>query len=93
LDEGICRSLAKGMKQFNTAFILISLLVLYANNNIVAHDKSSDSTLGAAVSNATNPLAFVTKLQVQPNFVGKDDHARQLALTTKIIKPTGKVPG
>lgn len=44
-----------------------------------------------AAANATNPLAFVTKLQVQPNFTWKDEKARQINLTTRIIQPTASV--
>jgi hypothetical protein len=47
--------------------------------------------LDQAASNATNPLAFVTKLQVQPNFAWKSQGARQLNLTTRIIQPTPSV--
>ncbi len=71
--------------------MLFSLIVMIVNYNIKAQDKSSDSALGAAASNATNPLAFVTKLQIQPNFVWKENQARQIALTTRIIQPTGSV--
>jgi hypothetical protein len=44
-----------------------------------------------AAAAAANPLAFVTKLQVQPNFTWKGDKARQLNLTSRIIQPTGTV--
>ncbi|MBK6282141.1 MAG: hypothetical protein IPF54_05260 [Draconibacterium sp.] len=36
-------------------------------------------------------MAFVTKLQLQPNFTWKEGDARQLNLTTRIIQPTGSV--
>jgi len=49
------------------------------------------NTLGDAASNATNPMAFVTKLQVQPNFTWGEDKARQINLTTRIIQPTGTI--
>jgi hypothetical protein len=44
-----------------------------------------------AAANAANPLAFVTKLQVQPNFTWKEDKARQINLTSRIIQPTGSI--
>ncbi|GMQ26733.1 hypothetical protein Aoki45_34160 [Algoriphagus sp. oki45] len=46
---------------------------------------------GDAAANATNPLAFVTKLQVQPNFTWKGDGARQINLTSRIIQPTATI--
>jgi hypothetical protein len=57
----------------------------------VAQEKPADGGLGEAASNATNPMAFVTKLQVQPNFTWKDADATQINLTTRIIQPTGSV--
>ncbi len=59
--------------------------------SVYAQDKPGESNLGDAASNATNPLAFVTKLQMQPNFVWKEEKARQLMLTTRIIQPTASV--
>ena len=44
-----------------------------------------------AAANAVNPVAFITKLQVQPNFTWKDEKARQLNLTSRIIQPTTSV--
>ncbi|MGL6268772.1 MAG: hypothetical protein ACRC2O_12650 [Chitinophagaceae bacterium] len=50
-----------------------------------------DAGLGDAASNATNPLAFVTKLQVQPNFTWKEQKARQINVTSRIIQPTATI--
>ncbi|WP_296705973.1 hypothetical protein, partial [Algoriphagus sp.] len=44
-----------------------------------------------AASNATNPLAFVTKLQVQPNFTWKGEGSRQINLTSRIIHPSATI--
>ena len=44
-----------------------------------------------AAANAVNPVAFITKLQVQPNFTWKGDKARQINLTSRIIQPTTSV--
>lgn len=75
-----------------TNWILIFGLTGLASFCGVAQDKSNaDNALGEAASNATNPMAFVTKLQVQPNFTWKEDKARQINLTTRIIQPTGSV--
>lgn len=56
-----------------------------------AQENQQESTLGDAASNATNPLAFVTKLQVQPNFTWKDNGGRQLNLTSRIIQPSKSI--
>jgi hypothetical protein len=53
--------------------------------------QTADDDKAQAAANATNPLAFVTKLQIQPNFTWKDSDARQLNLTTRIIQPTGSI--
>jgi hypothetical protein len=56
-----------------------------------AQEKPADTGLGDAAANATNPMAFITKLQVQPNFTWKDDKARQLNLTSRIVQPTASI--
>ncbi|MFN6116310.1 MAG: hypothetical protein ACK46G_08685 [Flavobacteriales bacterium] len=47
-----------------------------------------DGGKGEAAANATNPLAFVTKLQFQPNYTWKDGGGDQLSLVSRIIQPT-----
>jgi hypothetical protein len=47
--------------------------------------------LDAAIENAVNPVAFVTKLQVQPNFTWKGEKARQINLTTRILQPSATI--
>lgn len=73
----------------NKKLLLCSWVLLSVS--LFAQDKKEDSGLGEAASNATNPMAFVTKLQVQPNFTWKDEKARQINLTTRIIQPTGSI--
>ena len=72
-------------------FILSLFLALSSLVTVEAQDKTTESNIGDAASNATNPLAFVTKLQIQPNFVWKEDKARLIILTTRIIQPTASV--
>ncbi len=47
-----------------------------------------ESDVQKAAANATNPLAFVTKLQVQPNYTFKDNGGDILLLTTRIMQPS-----
>lgn len=56
-----------------------------------AQTKPDDAGLGDAAANAVNPAAFVTKLQVQPNFTWKKEKARQINLTTRILQPSATV--
>lgn len=44
-----------------------------------------------AAQNATNPLAFVTKLQIQPNYTIKDNGGDQLILISRIIQPSKSI--
>jgi hypothetical protein len=71
--------------------LIFSGCMLLAGLKSSAQEKTADSGLDNAAANATNPMAFVTKLQVQPNFVWKKEMARQLVLTTRIIQPTGSI--
>ncbi len=67
------------------------LLFLFLQMPLQAQVKKEVSSLGDAAANATNPMAFVTKLQIQPNFAWKEAGARQINLTTRIIQPTGSI--
>jgi hypothetical protein len=71
--------------------IFLTCCILYTGQHSFAQEKPADGGLGEAASNATNPMAFVTKLQLQPNFTWKSADARQINLTTRIIQPTGSV--
>lgn len=72
-------------------WILAGSVLLIGNKSPAQEKQTADAGLGDAAANATNPMAFVTKLQVQPNFSWKQDKARQLNLTTRIIQPTGSI--
>jgi len=50
-----------------------------------------ESEATKAAGNATNPLAFVTKLQVQPNYIFKDNGGDVLMLTNRIIQPSKSI--
>ena len=65
--------------------------LLMAMDGVCQAGASDEKNLGDAAANATNPMAFVTKLQVQPNFTWKGDMARQINLTTRIVQPTASV--
>jgi hypothetical protein len=54
----------------------------------LVHKTKAQEGVTEAAGNATNPLAFVTKLQMQPNLTWKGEKARILNLTTRIIQPT-----
>jgi hypothetical protein len=77
------------MKMLKT--IIISFSFCIACGITHAQSASPETSIGDAAANATNPLAFVTKLQVQPNFTWKEQKARQINVTTRIIQPTPSV--
>ena len=68
------------MKKIITLFTLFLSLVLTAQEE----NKENEN----AASNATNPLAFVTKLQFQPNYTLKDNGGDQLVLISRIMQPS-----
>jgi hypothetical protein len=73
-------------------YFMLLFATIFSNQYVSAQQQGQEQqALGQAASNATNPLAFVTKLQVQPNFIWKSENARQLVLTTRIIQPTPSV--
>ena len=63
-------------------------LLGFPGSGVAQEGEKSEETLGNAAANATNPLAFVTKFQVQPNFTFKGDEARQLNLVTRLLQPS-----
>jgi hypothetical protein len=71
--------------------ILICLFFSIYTTTIIAQDKYTEASLDTAVENAVNPVAFVTKLQMQPNFTWKDDKATQINLTTRILEPSATI--
>ncbi len=58
---------------------ILAVLMLFFQLIVSAQEEKNE--LSEAASNATNPLAFVTKLQLQPNFTWKDNDGRQVNLT------------
>jgi hypothetical protein len=58
---------------------------------VMGQDIPVTEGVNEAAANATNPLAFVTKLQVQPNFTWMDNNGRQLNLTSRIIQPSKSI--
>ncbi len=66
-------------------FKIINIFFLFSTVLLVAQEESD---VTKAAGNATNPLAFVTKLQVQPNYTFKDNGGDVLNLTTRIMQPS-----
>jgi len=60
-------------------FFLLSSLVMIAQEPSEANKAADD---------ATNPLAFVTKLQFQPNYTFKDNGGDQFVLISRIMQPS-----
>jgi hypothetical protein len=67
--------------------VFITLFLFSICGIINAQEQPADE-LAAAAANATNPLAFVTKLQVQPNHTWKDGGGAQINVTSRILQPT-----
>lgn len=68
-----------------------ALMVIATMSMQQATAQTTQTEEPSAAANATNPLAFVTKLQVQPNFTWKDNEARVMYVTSRIIQPTASV--
>ncbi len=74
--------------KFNYPKLLLLGAVL-CSSSLLAQEQESD--VKGAAQNATNPLAFVTKLQLQPNYSFKDNGGDQLTLITRIMQPTKSI--
>lgn len=72
------------MKKYNLLLLVLSFFIIISSLSA----QSDNNELGDAASNATNPLAFVTKFQVQPNYSFKEDGANQINLTMRILQPS-----
>lgn len=72
-------------------FKYIGLVILATFSVQLANSQATEKDEPSAAANATNPLAFVTKLQVQPNFTWKDNGGRVLNVTSRIIQPTASI--
>lgn len=64
----------------------LMMLILFLSG--VMQGQENEGDVQDAAQNATNPLAFVTKLQVQPNYTFKDNGGDQLILISRIIQPS-----
>ncbi len=62
-------------------FILFTLF-----STVLFAQEESDEQKAAA--NATNPLSFVTKLQIQPNYTFKDNGGDQMSIFNRIMQPS-----
>jgi hypothetical protein len=67
----------------------IFLGALFYSSTLLGQAEEND--FKGAAQNATNPLAFVTKLQLQPNYSFKDNGGDQLTLITRITQPTKSI--
>lgn len=67
------------------------LYLLFIALSAMGSAQDEESELQKAASNTTNPLAFVTKLQFQPNYTFLDGGGSQLSLVSRIIQPTESV--
>ena len=68
--------------------ILIRTLILLGSAGTLFGQESEDGELNKAADQATNPLAYVTKFQVQPNFTAFNGGGDQLDLVIRILQPT-----
>lgn len=76
------------MKTNLLKILIVALIIFLIDIKLFAQQKSEEEN---AASNATNPLAFVTKLQFQPNYVFKDPKGDQLSLINRLIQPTATI--
>ncbi len=61
---------------------------LFLTLSLFAQDEDKHAEASKAADNATNPLAFVTKLQFQPNYTFKENGGDQFVLITRIMQPS-----
>ena len=74
------------MRPFYLTVLISLLFITYAQTQ-----EDDNSGMENAASQATNPLAFITKFQMQPNYTFKDNSATQFNLTTRIVQPTQSI--
>lgn len=68
-------------------FFIVVLLI--GISNYTNAQEQEDVT--KAAEHATNPLAFVTKLQFQPNYTMKDNGGDQLVMISRIMQPSKSI--
>ena len=66
----------------------LAIILLLISTALVAQ-KNTDVQKAAA--NATNPLAFVTKLQLQPNYTFKDNGGDQMSMYIRVMQPSKSI--
>lgn len=67
-----------------SSFYIVLLFLFFTY--ITSAQEASDVQKAAA--SATNPLAFITKLQFQPNYTTKDNGGNQLVMISRIMQPS-----
>lgn len=68
--------------------LIVAIIIFLFNIKLYAQKEKAEEN---AASNATNPLAFVTKLQFQPNYNFLDGGGDQLSLISRIIQPSESI--
>jgi len=68
--------------------IFLFTIILISSFNLIAQEESD---VQQAAAHATNPLAFVTKLQFQPNYTLKDNGGDQLVMISRIMQPSKSI--
>lgn len=76
-------------KHLKSNLIIALIFFIHLGFSIQAYAQEEDHSSAAA--NAANPLAFVTKLQFQPNYTWTDNSGDQLSLISRIIQPTPSI--
>jgi len=71
------------MKTIKNSLIIAILMI--SSSLVFAQEESDEQK---AAGNATNPLAFVTKLQIQPNYTFKDNGGDQLSIFNRVMQPS-----
>jgi len=68
--------------------LYISIVIAFYSVTVFAQEESD---VQQAAAHATNPLAFVTKLQFQPNYSLKDNGGNQLVMISRIMQPSKSI--
>lgn len=68
--------------------LYISIVIAFYSVTVFAQEESD---VQQAAAHATNPLAFVTKLQFQPNYTLKDNGGNQLVMISRIMQPSKSI--